>query len=84
MWRPPQQAVAKFRDLWEAAEMHFPGAPESVRMQEVVRSLINWLVTGLIEGTLAATAGLADSSDIRRYPGRVARFSGKPARGPPN
>ena len=76
-----QQEVAKFRDLWEAAEMHFPGAPESVRMQEVVRSLINWLVTGLIEGTLAATAGLADSSDIRRYPGRVARFSGETGTG---
>ncbi len=76
-----EQAVARFRDLWEAADMHFPGAPESVRMQEVVRGLINWLVTGLIEGTLAATAGLANSNDIRQYPVRVARFTGETAAG---
>jgi dGTPase len=50
-------------------------------MQEVVRGLINWLVTGLIEGTLAATAGLADAERVRQEPGRVARFTAEPAAG---
>jgi dGTPase len=76
-----QQTVAKFRELWEAAEMQFPGAPESVRVQEVVRGLINWLVTGLIEGTLAATAGIGNAEQVRQHPGRVARFSAETAAG---
>src|SRR5580692_11068858 len=46
-------AVGRFGDLWEAAEMQFPGAPEQVRVKEVVRGLINWLVSGFIEGTVA-------------------------------
>ena len=76
-----QSSVPKFRELWEAADMQFPGAPESVRMQEVGRGLINWLVTGLIEGTLDATAGLASSEDVRKSPARVARFTPETAAG---
>jgi len=76
-----ESSVPKFRELWEAADMQFPGAPEGVRMQEVVRGLINWLVTGLIEGTLAATAGLANSGDVRTNPTRVALFTAETAAG---
>src|SRR5437764_6112283 len=38
------RASGMFRELHEAAEMQFPGAPERVRMHEVVRGLIDWLV----------------------------------------
>jgi dGTPase len=67
--------VEKFRELAEAAEMQFPGASERVRLQEVVRGLINWLVSGLIEGTVEAAAGIPDSEAVRRQTGRLARFS---------
>ncbi len=76
---PPEEAaraVAKFGELWEAAEMQFPGAPEDVKVKEVVRGLINWLVSGLIAGTVAAAEGLTGLGDIRRHPVRVAQFTG--------
>ncbi len=78
--------VARFRELWEAAEMQFPGAPEQVRVKEVVRGLINWLVTGFMEGTVAAAhelsgAGLNGLDPVRRHPSRTARFSEATAAG---
>jgi dGTPase len=74
-------AVARFGELWEAAEMQFPGAPEEVRVKEVVRGLINWLVSGLIEGTVAAAQGLRGLDDVRGHPSRIARFPGAAAQG---
>jgi len=73
--------VEKFRELEEAAEFQFPGATERVRVQEVVRGLINWLVSGLIEGTLEAAAGVQDYEDVCRQTGRLARFSAATAVG---
>ena len=73
--------MAKFGELWEAAEMQFPGAPEAVKVKEVVRGLINWLVTGLIVGTVSAAEGLAQPEDVRRHPLRVAQFSAETAAG---
>ena len=67
--------VAKFGELWDAAEMQFPGAPEEVRVKEVVRGLINWLVTGLMTGTVAASHGLQGLDDIRRNGARIAQFA---------
>ncbi len=80
----PQQAardVAKFGELWDAAEMQFPGAPEPVRVNEVVRGLVNWLVSGLIAGTMAAGDGVADLDGVRRHPARIAQFSAEAAVG---
>ena len=76
-----RRAVDKFRELDEAASMQFPGAPERVRMHEIVRGLIDWLVSGLIEGTVAAAEGLADVDAIRANPRRIARFSEETAAG---
>jgi len=61
--------------LHESAEMQFPGAPERVRMHEVVRGLIDWLVSGLLEGTASAAQGLADVEAVRAHPERVVRFT---------
>jgi dGTPase len=74
-------AVRQFAELWEAAESQFPGAPEPVRVHEVVRGLIDWLVSGLIEGTLAASAGLACLDQVRQHPSRVAQFTAETAAG---
>ena len=61
--------------------MQFPGAPERVRMHEVVRGLIDWLVSGLLEGTVAAAQGLADVDAVRAHPERVVRFTPATAEG---
>lgn len=74
----PEQAaeqVPQFAAFLEIAEGHFPGAPEAVRMKEIVRMLINWLMSGLMQGTMEAAAGLNDVEAIRRHPKRVAQFT---------
>ena len=50
-------------------------------VQEVVRGLINWLVTGLIEGTIQACEGISNAEEVRTHPQRVARFTPETARG---
>jgi len=64
--------------------MQFPGASERVQMQEVVRGLINWLVSGLIEGTIETAAGARDLEGVRENESRLARFSPSTAREAPN
>jgi dGTPase len=76
-----RSAVDKFRELDETASMQFPGASERIRMHEVVRGLINWLVSGLIEGTIAAAQPVADADQVRTHPERIARFSPETAKG---
>jgi dGTPase len=68
-------AVNRCAELYEIAEYQFPGVPDRVRLKEVVRGLIDGLVTGLMEGTVAACEGLTDVDDVRRHPERVARFT---------
>ncbi|MDP8989726.1 MAG: dNTP triphosphohydrolase [Acidobacteriota bacterium] len=75
------RASDMFRELAEAAEMQFPGAPERVRMHEVVRGLIDWLVSGLLEGTVAASQGLSDAEAVRAHSQRVVRFTPAAAEG---
>jgi dGTPase len=67
--------VAKFREFYEQITGQFPGASERVRMHETVRALINWLVSGLIDGTVAAAAHLKSVEEVRRHPTRVVRFT---------
>jgi dGTPase len=76
-----RRAVDKFRELDEQAGMQFPGATEAVRMHEIVRGLIDWLVTGLMQGTIAAAARLAGVDAVRAHPQRVARFTAETAEG---
>jgi dGTPase len=66
-----------YRELYEAAETQFPGAPESARFHETLRSLIDALVSGLINGTVrsASEAGVANAEEVRRHPERLATFT---------
>ena len=68
-------ASPKVAELWEAAEFQFPGATERVRLHEVVRSLLNWLAAGLMEGTAAAARELREPEDVRKHTTRVARLT---------
>ncbi len=70
-----QGAVAKFADLWDDAESMYPGASERVRVQEVLRGLINVMVGGLLQATIAAAEGLPDFESVRSAPARIARFT---------
>jgi len=64
-------------ELYETAGTQFPGAPENARFHETLRTLIDALVSGLIEGTVrrAAAAGVADVDGVRRHPARLAAFT---------
>jgi dGTPase len=70
-------AVPEFARMYEDIEGQFPGASDRVRMLEVVRGLVDWLVSGLVNGTLAAaeSAGVRDYEDVRQYPRRLAGFT---------
>jgi dGTPase len=70
-----RESVPKIAELDDILSLQYPGASERVRVHEIVRGLINWLVTGLIEGTVEASRGLTDLDAVRRNRTRVARFS---------
>lgn len=74
-------AIGKFRELDEVATMQYPGASDRVRLHEILRGLIDWLVSGVVEGTLAAAAGLKSVDAVREQPERVARFTPETAIG---
>ena len=76
-----RRMVGKIGELDEILEQQYPGASERVRMHEIVRGLINWLVSGLIEGTIAAAKGLRNVDDVRGHGRRVACFSPETAAG---
>jgi len=68
-----REAVPEFNRRYEEAEGHFPGASCRELFQEVVRGLVDMLVTGLARGTveMAAGAAVGDWNDVRMHPGRL-------------
>ena len=71
--------VPLFAELLDRAEMQFPGALEPLRLLEVVRGLVDHLVSGLIQGTLLATEGILDVDAVRHAPARLARYTDEAA-----
>jgi dGTPase len=67
--------VPEYQEIAEAVETQFAGASERVRFLECLRSLIDLLVSGLIEGTFLAAKDIADLDEIRRSPTRLAAFT---------
>ncbi len=72
-----RQVVGEFDRRYEQAEGQFPGASDRERFQEVVRGLVDWLVSGLIEGTVQAAdaAGVDSPQSVREHPRRLACFT---------
>jgi dGTPase len=66
--------VPEFGRRWEEVESQFPGASEREQFQETLRGLLDWLVTGLVEGTMEAAeaAGVASVDQVRCWPRRLA------------
>ena len=71
------KAVPQYQEIYEAVETQFPGATERERFHEALRQLVDLLVSGLIEGTVAAAqaSGAATWEDVRAHPIRLARYT---------
>jgi dGTPase len=72
-----RESIREFDRRYEEAEGHFPGATCRVRFQEVVRGLVDELVSGLAQGTLDAAdrSGARDWLEVREHPARLAAFT---------
>ena len=75
--RDARNAVPEFDRRYEEIENQFPAASDHERFQEVVRGLVDELVSGLIEGTETAAlqAGVACPDEVRHHPRRLASFT---------
>ncbi|MBC8167736.1 MAG: dNTP triphosphohydrolase [Bryobacteraceae bacterium] len=68
--------VPHYEEIFDAVETQFAGASAELRFLEALRSLINFLVGGLLEGThQAVPAEVTTVADVRRYPERLVRFT---------
>lgn len=76
-----REAVPVFSSLWESIEMQFPGAEERVQFLEVLRQLINQLVSGLLQGTADAivSSGVQQVEDVRNHPTRLVHLTAESA-----
>jgi len=71
------QCVPEFERRWEEVESQFPGASEREQFQEVLRGLLDWLVSGLVQGTIEASeaASVSTVDDVRTCSRRLAVFT---------
>ncbi len=70
-------SVPLYREIYETVETQFPGANPRERFHESLRQLIDLLVSGLIEGTVAASqaAGVDSSEQVRQWGSRLAAMT---------
>jgi len=68
------EAVPVFGTLAEQVDTQFPGASARVRFWEIQRQIMNLLIGGLIEGTVAAAkaAGVECLDDVTHFEHRIA------------
>jgi dGTPase len=69
--------VPEYAAIHEAMETQFPAATARERFHEGLRHLIDLLVSGMIEGTVARAqdAGVDNTEEVRAAPSRLAAFS---------
>jgi dGTPase len=69
--------VPQYAALYEAMETQFPAATPRERFHEGLRQLVDILVSGLMEGTIARArnAGVRDMEEVRTAPYRLAAFT---------
>jgi len=70
-------AVPVAAELLEEVEMNFPAAEERIHLHEMQRRLIDHLMRGLMEGTIAAcqSAGVNSVDAVRAWPVRLVQFT---------
>ncbi|HEU5021150.1 MAG TPA: dNTP triphosphohydrolase [Bryobacteraceae bacterium] len=71
------EAVPAYAEILESVETSYPGATVREQFQETLRHLIDGLVSGLIDGTVASAkaAGVTDVDSVRHCSQRVVRFT---------
>ncbi|MBZ5575799.1 MAG: dNTP triphosphohydrolase [Acidobacteriia bacterium] len=71
------ECVPQYGEVLDAVEGHFPGASGREVFHESLRQLVDVLVSGLIDGTVARSreAGVATADEIRAFPRRLAAFT---------
>lgn len=69
--------VPQYREIYETIEQQFPGATPREKFNEVLRQLIDSLVSGLVEGTVVAAqkSDVKTADDVREHPHRLAGFA---------
>jgi dGTPase len=67
--------IPQYEEIWTEIETSYPGAPEHIRFNEVLRRLIDWLASGFVEGTFHAAADLYSVEAVRSHNTRVACFT---------
>jgi dGTPase len=69
--------VPEYAAIHQAMETQFPAATARERFHEGLRQLVDLLVSGLIEGTIARAreSGARDAGDVRAIPYRLAAFT---------
>jgi dGTPase len=70
-------SVPRYRAIHDAVATQFPGATERERFHEALRQLIDWLVSGVIEGAVenARREAVSCVEDVRACPRRIAAFT---------
>ena len=70
-------SVPQYRELLEAVETQFPAAAGREIFNEALRQLVDLLVSGLIDGTVAQAreAAVETVEDVRAFPRRLAAFT---------
>ncbi|HVP00218.1 MAG TPA: dNTP triphosphohydrolase [Bryobacteraceae bacterium] len=70
-------SVPQYGRIFEAVETQYPGATARERFHESLRGLIDFLVSGLIEGTVSAAraSGAGTAVEVREFGTRLACFS---------
>jgi dGTPase len=70
-------SVPEYTAIHEAMETQFPAATSRERFNEGLRQLVDSLVSGLIEGTVARArdSGAGDAEEVRAVPHRLAAFT---------
>jgi dGTPase len=70
-------AVPVYARLAETVDTQFPGASQRVRFWEIGRQIINLLIGGLIDGTVAAAeaAEVQSAEDVRALDHRIAQMT---------
>ena len=71
------RAAPECERLYRQVEGQFPAASDAERFQELVRGLVDELVSGLVQGTWeeAKAADVANAEDVRKHPRRLARLT---------
>ncbi len=67
--------VPYYAELWDAVTTQFAGAPERTQFAETLRMLIDWLVTGLVNGTAAAAHDTNSIHDVRNASERLVKMT---------